>query len=251
MSDLAIEVDSISKVFRLGRPRAVSLREALVNVISASKNTSSRKLLWALRDINFSVRRGQTYGVIGGNGAGKSTLLKVLTGITRPTSGRATIRGRICSLLEVGSGFHNELSGRENVFLNGAILGMTKGETSRKLDEIVSFAGLEDFLDTPVKHYSSGMYVRLAFSIAAHLDFEIMIVDEVLSVGDASFKQRSFEKIRELSRTGRTILLTSHDMSLVESLCERALWLSQGEVVADGDTADIAAQYIASVAHNK
>src|SRR5438552_2159457 len=186
--------------------------------------------LWALRDVSFEVQQGEVVGIIGRNGAGKSTLLKVLSRITEPTSGRITIRGRVGSLLEVGTGFHPELTGRENLFLNGAILGMRRTEIIRKFDEIVAFAEIDKFIDTPVKHYSSGMYMRLAFSVAAHLQPEILLVDEVLAVGDAEFQKKCIGKMGEIAKEGRTVLFVSHNMNAIESLCDRALLLKHGQV---------------------
>jgi lipopolysaccharide transport system ATP-binding protein len=190
--------------------------------------TSESKDLWALKDVSFEVKRGEVLGIIGRNGAGKSTLLKILTRITEPTSGRAIMRGRVASLLEVGTGFHPELTGRENIFLNGAILGMRKAEIATKFDEIVAFSEVEKFIDTPVKRYSSGMYVRLAFAVAAHLDPEILLVDEVLAVGDAGFQKKCLGKMRDVAQHGRTVLFVSHNMTAVVTLCKKALWLDEG-----------------------
>jgi len=200
--------------------------------------------LWALRDVSFKVKRGEVLGVIGRNGAGKSTLLKILTRITEPTSGRAVMRGRVASLLEVGTGFHPELTGRENVYLNGAILGMKRVETARKFDEIVAFAEVEKFIDTPVKRYSSGMYVRLAFAVAAHLEPEILLVDEVLAVGDAGFQEKCLGKMKDVADTGRTVLFVSHNMGAINGLCQRAILLDAGALVADGATGDVVHQYL-------
>ena len=194
---------------------------------------------WALKDVSFEVQEGEVLGIIGRNGAGKSTLLKILSRIIEPTSGRVTLRGRVASLLEVGTGFHPELTGRENIFLNGAVLGMSRAEIRKKFDEIVAFAEIEKFLDTPVKRYSSGMYVRLAFAVAAHLEPEILIVDEVLAVGDAEFQKKCLGKMDEVSRRdGRTVLFVSHNMGVVTSLCPRVIWLDRGSVQAEGDTRD-------------
>ncbi len=195
-------------------------------------------MLWALRNVSFEVKHGEVVGIIGRNGAGKSTLLRILSRITKPTAGEALINGRVGSLLEVGTGFHPELTGRENIFLNGAILGMRKQEIARKFDEIVAFAETEKFLDTPVKHYSSGMYVRLAFSVAAHLEPEILIVDEVLAVGDVAFQQKCLAKINDFVEEGRTVLFVSHNLPAIRSLCSRALVLEYGEVQFEGDTAE-------------
>jgi len=206
------------------------------NSTTQQSSSSTTEEFWALKDINFEVKRGDRVGIIGRNGAGKSTLLKILSRITEPTSGRIEITGRVASLLEVGTGFHPELTGRENIFLNGAILGMTKAEIKRKFDEIVAFAEIEKFLDTPVKRYSSGMYVRLAFAVAVHLEPEILIVDEVLAVGDAQFQKKCLGKMEEVSRLGRTIMFVSHNMSAVSTLCNKGLVLSGGNIKFEGDT---------------
>src|ERR1035441_8977664 len=200
--------------------------------------------MWALRDVSFEVKQGEILGIIGRNGAGKSTLLKVLSRVTAPTTGEVRVKGRIASLLEVGTGFHPELTGRENIFLNGAILGMTKMEIRAKLDEIIAFAEVEKFIDTPVKRYSSGMYVRLAFAVAAHLDPEILIVDEVLAVGDASFQKKCLGKMGEVAQGGRTVLFVSHNMVAVQSLCRRALLLSEGRLVDEGSAAAVVSGYL-------
>ncbi len=206
---------------------------------------ASREEFWALRDVSFSVNRGEVVGIIGRNGAGKSTLLKVLSRITEPTKGRVGLRGRVASLLEVGTGFHPELTGRENIFLNGAILGMMRAEITRKFDEIVAFAEVERFLDTPVKHYSSGMYVRLAFAVAAHLEPEILIIDEVLAVGDSAFQKKCLGKIGEVARgEGRTVLFVSHNMGVVANLCSRALLLDAGRVVRDGPANQVVSAHV-------
>ncbi len=202
---------------------------------------------WALRDVSFEVRRGEVVGIIGRNGAGKSTLLKILSRITEPTQGRITLRGRVASLLEVGTGFHPELTGRENIFLNGAILGMHRAEIKKKFDEIVAFAEVEKFLDTPVKRYSSGMYVRLAFAVAAHLEPEILIVDEVLAVGDAQFQKKCLGKMGEVARAGRTVLFVSHNMGVVQNLCRRGLLLDQGRVVLNGTADEAVRHYLTSL----
>jgi len=206
---------------------------------------------WALKDVSFEVKRGEVLGVIGRNGAGKSTLLKILSRITEPTRGRVTLRGRVASLLEVGTGFHPELTGRENIFLNGAILGMTRAEIKQKFDEIVAFAEVEKFLDTPVKHYSSGMYVRLAFAVAAHLEPEVLIVDEVLAVGDAEFQRKCLGKMEEVSRRGgRTVLFVSHNMGVVTSLCPRVIWLDHGSAERDGSARAVIDDYLQRGAPN-
>ena len=203
--------------------------------------------IWALRDVSFQLEEGKALGIIGRNGAGKSTLLKVLTRITTPTSGRAEIRGRVGSLLEVGTGFHPELTGRENVYLNGAILGMKRREIRAKLPEIAEFSGVEKFLDTPVKRYSSGMHVRLAFSVAAHFEPEIMLVDEVLSVGDAEFQARCLGRMEDIGDTGRTVVFVSHNLQAVAQLCDRAILLEEGRIVMDGPSTEVVAQYLQTV----
>ncbi len=245
MSLPLIEIDNLGKKYTLQRqtgraPDYRRLSEELVATLKkpfhrAKSHAADRdqEEFWALRDISFDVSQGEVVGIIGRNGAGKSTLLKILSRITEPTAGRVRLKGRVSSLLEVGTGFHPELSGRENIFLNGAILGMTRAEIRRKFAEIVAFAELEKFLDTPVKRYSSGMYVRLAFAVAAHLEPEILVVDEVLAVGDQQFQKRCLGKMGEVARDGRTILFVSHNMSAIQSLCRRAIVLQQGQVLTD------------------
>jgi lipopolysaccharide transport system ATP-binding protein len=237
MSDFAIRVAGLGKQYRLGGASPYqSLRERIGGLASAPlrflkrDSQSEAANFWALKDVSFDVRRGEVMGVIGRNGAGKSTLLKVLSRITEPTEGEADLKGRVGSLLEVGTGFHGELSGRENIFLNGAILGMKRAEVLRKFDDIIDFAEVEKFLDTPVKHYSSGMYMRLAFAVAAHLEPEILVVDEVLAVGDADFQKKCLGKMGEVARGGRTVLFVSHNMGAVQNLCHRALLLDRGRV---------------------
>lgn len=255
MTHPAILVDNLSKQYRIGQiERYRSLRESLVKTFVSPIRNLNRPIplqekplpFWALQGISFSVASGEIIGVIGRNGAGKSTLLKILARITRPTRGRARIYGRVGSLLEVGTGFHPELTGRENIYLNGAIIGMKKGEIQRKFDEIVSFAEIEQFLDTPVKRYSSGMYVRLAFAVAAHLEPEILLVDEVLSVGDAAFQRKSLGKMGEVVQAGRTVLFVSHQLSMVNTLCDRAILLDEGRLVADGETSNVVEHYLKS-----
>jgi len=233
MTDIAIRVENLSKLYHIGRARQRhdTLRDALSAAFRRPASRAARRedeTLWALRDVSFEVQRGEVVGIIGRNGAGKSTLLKILSRITEPTSGRAEIHGRVGSLLEVGTGFHPELTGRENVYLNGAILGMHRTEIDRKFDEIVAFAEIEKFLDTPVKHYSSGMYVRLAFAVAAHLDPEILLVDEVLAVGDAAFQRKCLGKMDSVGKEGRTVLFVSHNMAAVTNLCDWGLLLDAG-----------------------
>lgn len=208
---------------------------------------NTREEFWALRDVSFEIERGDRVGIVGHNGAGKSTLLKVLSRITEPTSGRVNIKGRVASLLEVGTGFHPELTGRENIYLNGSVLGMTRQEIKKSFDAIVDFAGVERFLDTPVKRYSSGMYVRLGFAIAAHLEPEILIVDEVLAVGDAEFQKKSLGKMRDVSESGRTILFVSHNLTAVQSLCNKAFYFEKGRLLEHGDTTHIVSTYLSRV----
>lgn len=263
MTDVAIRVRGISKRYEIGERGYgyKTLRESLVGAIRnpfrAAKNghnsnghaaEPSPRTFWALKNINFDVQRGEIVGIIGRNGAGKSTLLKILSRITDPTEGEVEIDGRVGSLLEVGTGFHPELTGRENIFLNGAILGMKRAEIAARFDEIVAFAGTEKFLDTPVKYYSSGMYVRLAFGVAAHLEPEILIVDEVLSVGDAEFQKKCLGKMGDVAHSGRTVLFVSHNMAAVKVLCERAILLNSGAIASSGKVADVIAEYSLSIA---
>ncbi|TWT85913.1 Teichoic acids export ATP-binding protein TagH [Posidoniimonas polymericola] len=248
-----IAAAGIGKAYRLGQQeeRFTTFGDALVGAVKAPlkrfrqlSGGGGSSLFWALKDVSFEVRQGEVVGIIGRNGAGKSTLLKVLSRITRPTAGRAVMRGRVASLLEVGTGFHPELSGRENIYLNGSILGMRKTEIDRKFDEIVDFSEVEKFLDTPVKRYSSGMYVRLAFAVAAHLEPEILIVDEVLAVGDAQFQKKCLGKMQEVSQgEGRTVLFVSHNMAAVKRLCNRGLFVSQGSIQVDGNVDDAVDAY--------
>ena len=245
----AIEVENLSKSYRIGELQAAygTLRESMTHVakrLTGKEHRSGYEEIWALKDVSFTLEEGKALGVIGPNGAGKSTLLKILTRITAPTSGKAEIRGRVGSLLEVGTGFHPELTGRENVYLNGAILGMKRREINAKMPEIAEFSGVEKFLDTPVKRYSSGMHVRLAFSVAAHFEPEIMLVDEVLSVGDAEFQARCLGRMEDIGATGRTVVFVSHQLQAVAQLCDRTLLLSNGEIVLDGPSADVVAQYL-------
>jgi lipopolysaccharide transport system ATP-binding protein len=260
--DTVIRVENVSKRYEIGKNGAGSdgLRHAIHDFFTAPFNRRRAPAadihnqhsdeFWALKDISFDVKRGEVLGIIGRNGAGKSTLLKILSRITEPTNGRVGIRGRVASLLEVGTGFHPELTGRENVFLNGAILGMTKEEIKRKFDEIVAFAEVEKFLDTPVKRYSSGMYVRLAFSVAAHLDPEILIIDEVLAVGDASFQKKCLGRIGEVAQAGRTVLFVSHNLPTVQRLCQSALLLDEGKIRAAGTADNVATLYLQQGASN-
>lgn len=256
MNESIIKVKNISKKYNISHQQDgyVSLREVLTNVLKHPLHFVKKKVtapfrtkeeFWALKDISFEVKRGEVVGIIGKNGAGKSTLLKILSQITPPTTGEIKINGKVGSLLEVGTGFHPELTGRENTFLNGAILGMTKKEITKKFDQIVEFAGIEKFLDTPVKRYSSGMQVRLAFSIAAHMEPEILIIDEVLSVGDAEFQKKSLEKMESITqKEGRTILLVSHNLITVQQLCKKTILLEKGEIKAMGETKKIIDMYL-------
>jgi lipopolysaccharide transport system ATP-binding protein len=253
-----IRVENLGKQYHLGQRRAhharyASLRETLMEAVRAPlkrlrpDGRSTNNTMWALEDVSFEVMPGEVVGIIGRNGAGKSTLLKILSRITEPTTGRVDLYGRVGSLLEVGTGFHPELTGRENIYLNAAILGMKRSEIERKFDEIVAFAEVEKFLDTQVKHYSSGMYVRLAFAVAAHLEPEILVIDEVLAVGDAQFQKKCLGKIGEVARGGRTVLFVSHNMAAVENLCQRGIVLDQGQVKYVGTQSEAIARYLASV----
>lgn len=279
MNDIVIRAENLGKRYRLGeRERYLALRDILARAVSAparlflARNASSsdhngrdgdrhngnhrngnrsnghQSHIWALKDASLEIRQGEVVGLIGRNGAGKSTLLKILSRITKPTTGWAEIYGRVGSLLEVGTGFHPELTGSENIYLNGAILGMSKRDIKRKFDEIVAFAEVEKFIDTPVKHYSSGMYVRLAFSVAAHLEPEILLVDEVLAVGDAAFQKKCLGKMGQVSRDGRTILFVSHNMAAVKALCNRAVLMGDGAVIASGAVADVVDDYLLGAA---
>ena len=264
--DIAISVERLSKRYLVGhrlpaRERYTALRDVIareargmarraVDLVRGRQIVEGDEVeeFWALKDVSFEVKRGEIVGIIGRNGAGKSTLLKILSRITEPSEGRAVLRGRIASLLEVGTGFHPELSGRENIFLNGAVLGMTRAEVKRKFDEIVAFAEVERFLDTPVKRYSSGMYVRLAFAVAAHLEPEILVVDEVLAVGDAAFQKKCLGKMRDVAgHDGRTVLFVSHSMAAIENMCDSALLLAQGRCVARGATHAVVQDYLNTV----
>lgn len=239
-----IKAENLSKQYILGSRQPYSFRELLTGMFARSGGDGAKRRLWALRDVSFEVDEGETLGLIGHNGAGKSTLLKILSRITKPTSGRAEIRGRVGSLLEVGTGFHAELSGRENIYLNGAILGMKRTEIDKKFDEIVAFSEIEEFLDTPVKHYSTGMYMRLAFSIAAHLDPEVLIVDEVLAVGDVGFQKKCLRKMRDVGESGRTVIFVSHDMQSITRLCRRVIWLKNGGLRRDGEAKHVVGEYL-------
>jgi lipopolysaccharide transport system ATP-binding protein len=242
----AIRVERLSKQYVIGGgPRDTMLRERLVGLLRRPlASRATRQTIWALRDVSFDVEEGEVVGIIGRNGAGKSTLLKILSKITHPTSGQVATRGHVASLLEVGTGFHEELTGRENVYLNGSILGMKKRDVDARLDAIVAFAGVEQFLDTPIKRYSSGMRLRLGFAVAAHLDPDILIIDEVLAVGDAGFQKKCLNAVGELRSGGRTVLFVSHNMAAVENLCSRGIWIDQGRVAMDGPAHDVIHAYM-------
>lgn len=256
MSDIAIKVQGISKKYRIGeREKYKTFTEAInrsvkniyltfVNLNRSSKSNKPKREFWALKNINFEVEHGEIVGIIGKNGAGKSTLLKIISRVTFPTEGKIEIYGRIGSLLEVGTGFHPELTGRENIFLSGSILGMKKKEIEDKLESIIKFAEIEKFIDTPVKRYSSGMYVRLAFAVAAHIEPEILCIDEVLAVGDIEFQKKCLKKMKDVSEGGRTILFVSHDMNAIRNLCTRTIWLKKGEIYKIGNTFDITEEYL-------
>jgi lipopolysaccharide transport system ATP-binding protein len=257
--DVIIRAEGLGKQYRIGSAQAPygTFRDAVTGFArrqmrrwGGDGSRSKAEFIWALREVSFEVRRGEVLGIIGRNGAGKSTLLKILSKITHPTEGRVELRGRVGSLLEVGTGFHPELTGRENIFLNGAILGMTRAEIKAKFDEIVSFAETEKFLDTPVKHYSSGMYMRLAFAVAAHLEPEILLVDEVLAVGDAEFQKKCLGKMGDVAKSGRTVLFVSHNLAAVQSICDNAVVLTDGVVSFSGSSVDAVRQYLA-VVHNE
>jgi lipopolysaccharide transport system ATP-binding protein len=257
MSDTVIRVENLGKKYIIGhqqQERYTALRDVITNKVKSISSLLNPKAksenpafeeFWALKDVSFDIKQGDRVGIIGRNGAGKSTLLKILSRITEPTTGSIKIKGRVASLLEVGTGFHPELTGRENIFLNGAILGMGKEEIKRKFDEIVAFAEVEKFLDTPVKRYSSGMYVRLAFAVAAHLEPEILIVDEVLAVGDAAFQKKCLGKMEDVSaKEGRTVLFVSHNMAAIQNLCQRVVWLNQGQLIIDNQTQIVINDYL-------
>jgi lipopolysaccharide transport system ATP-binding protein len=257
MKDIVVRAEKLSKRYQIvgTRERYKTMRESIVSAVAGPiRRLRSGKFIphhtetiWALRDISFEINRGEIVGIIGRNGAGKSTLLKILSRVTEPTEGRAIIRGRVGSLLEVGTGFHPELTGRENIYLNGAILGMSRSEIGGKFDEIVSFAEIEKFLDTPVKYYSSGMYVRLAFAVAAHLEPEILLVDEVLAVGDAAFQKKCLGKMGDVAQKGQTVLFVSHNMGAIASLCNRCLLIEEGSLTQDGNPSQVTGVYQTSL----
>ena len=242
---IAVKVENLGKCFLLGESFEHTLSSRVGDLLRGRvRRAAGREEFWALRDVNFEVKEGEALGIIGGNGAGKSTLLKVLSRITPPTQGHARVKGRLSSMLDVGTGFHPELTGRENVFLNGAILGMRKAEVQRKFDEIVAFSGVEKFIDTPVKRYSSGMYVRLAFAVAAHLEPDVLIIDEVLAVGDTDFQKRCLGKMNDVARQGRTVLFVSHNMAAVQKLCTRVVWMREGQVASSGEPGEVIGAYL-------
>jgi lipopolysaccharide transport system ATP-binding protein len=250
-----IKVEHLGKQYRLGALPAgsVTFREMLSMTMRTTlkqaadgKSRSTNQKIWALKDVSFDVQPGEVVGLIGHNGAGKSTLLKILSRIVQPTTGRYELYGRVGSLLEVGTGFHPDLSGRDNVFLNGAILGMKRAVIERKFDEIVAFSEIEEFIDTPVKWYSTGMYLRLAFSVAVHMETEILFVDEILAVGDAGFQNKCFEKIQAIMKEGRTIIFVSHMMSAVTRLCERVIWIDRGRILHDGPAREVVNTYLSA-----
>jgi lipopolysaccharide transport system ATP-binding protein len=258
MSDIAIRTDCLSKRYQIGAYKnSQNLREAIKDAIKSPFRRAAKLLhgqatgaaeldetFWALREVSFEIKKGEAVGIIGRNGAGKSTLLKVLSRITEPTSGKAEVQGRVGSLLEVGTGFHHELTGRENIFLNGAILGMKREHIRRKFDEIVAFSEVEKFIDTPVKHYSSGMYLRLAFSVAAHLDPDVLIIDEVLAVGDAAFQRKCLNQMQKVEEIGKTVIFVSHNMPAITRFCTRALVIDQGRIVDDAPAAEAVMRYL-------
>lgn len=252
MNEIAIKVEGLWKSYNIGKSTTSgSLRDLAGNLFSARKkssvleneNSSAENSFWALSDISFEIKKGEVIGLIGSNGAGKSTLLKILSRVIRPTKGEAKIWGRVGSLLEIGTGFHPELSGRENIYLNGAVIGMTRSEVRKSYDEIVEFAGVEKFLNMPVKYYSSGMFVRLAFSVAINLNPDVLFLDEVFAVGDAAFQKKSYEKLNEMIKSGRTVVIVSHSASSIKSMCTRAIFLENGILVADGKIADVYREY--------
>jgi lipopolysaccharide transport system ATP-binding protein len=250
MGDIVIKVEGLSKQYRIGAPTANVLRDVIAHSVkslftrTSAQTPHTPRTIWALKDVSFEVEHGELVGLIGRNGSGKSTLLKILSRISQPTAGTAAVRGRLGSLLQVGTGFHGELTGRENIYLNGAILGMRKTQIDRRFDEIAAFAEVDLFLDTPVKHYSSGMYVRLAFAVAAHLEPDILLVDEVLAVGDSEFQQKCLKKMRQVAYDGRTVVFVSHNLSTIQALTNRTLLLDHGQLVASGPTIEVIQRYL-------
>lgn len=253
MSRLALQVSRLSKRYRIGEYSSdTQLREIIMNALAklVRRERTTDEVIWAVNDVSFEVAQGEVLGIIGRNGAGKSTLLKLLSRITYPTSGSMKVRGRVASLLEVGTGFHEELTGRENIYLNGSILGMGKADIDRRLEEIVEFSGIGQFIDTPIKRYSSGMRLRLGFSVAAHLSPDILLVDEVLAVGDADFQKKCLDVMDGLRTSGRTVLFVSHNMTAVESLCSRCIWIEAGKLRADGEARSVVAEYMRTFARS-
>ncbi|MBY0549963.1 MAG: ABC transporter ATP-binding protein [Candidatus Obscuribacterales bacterium] len=246
MKEIAVEVENLGKRYRLGETKYNTLRDSLSGLFRGRREDKVEEILWALKEVSFTVEAGEVFGIIGRNGAGKSTLLKILSRITEPSHGMVKMNGRVGSLLEVGTGFHPELSGKENIFLNGAILGMSKMEVARKYDDIVAFSEIERFIDTPIKHYSSGMHVRLAFAVAAHLEPEILLIDEVLAVGDAEFQRKCLGKMSSVVRGGRTILFVSHNLAAITQLSHRVAWIDGGQVRLIGPPHDVVAAYLQS-----
>src|SRR5256885_6795704 len=250
MSQPIIKGEGLSKRYRIGALGHTSLRDAIAGAVRAplrswrGENASPENTIWALKDVTFEVAPGEVVGIIGRTGAGKSTLLKILSRITKPTGGRVQLNGRVGSLLEVGTGFHPELTGRENIYLNGAILGMSRREIERKFDDIVAFAEVEKFLDTPTKRYSSGMYIRLAFAVASHLDAEVLLIDEVLAVGDAAFQKKCLDRIAKLAKSGSTVIFVSHNMSTVATVCKSALVLENGQLIGRGEAREQVRLYL-------
>lgn len=244
MSDIAVRVDHVSKSFRMYHERNQTIKSAVMR-----GRTSVHDDFWALKDVTFDVPSGSTFGLIGSNGSGKSTLLKCLANIYYPNKGTISHYGRIAAMLEVGSGFHTELSGRENIFLNGSILGMSKKEITAKVDEIIDFSGVEQFIDQPVKNYSSGMFVRLGFAVAINVEPDILVVDEVLAVGDAEFQEKCVQKFKDFKKAGRTVILVSHDMNAIQTMCDHAAWLNHGDLVATGPAKTTIKSYLDSLEH--
>ncbi len=241
----AVVLDKVSKRFILHHQKPRSFQEALVNLFHRRNGTKEE--FWALRDVSFEVLEGESLGIIGRNGSGKSTILKLITRILEPTAGRISVSGRVSALIELGAGFHPDLTGRENIYLNGSILGLSRKEMNRKFDEIVAFSELERFLDTPVRHYSSGMYARLGFSVAINVDPDILIIDEVLAVGDEAFQRKCLDKIEGFRRQGRTVILVTHDLSAVSRLCDRAIWLAEGRIVGEDAPSSVIPAYMEAI----
>lgn len=245
MTTSAVTLDRVSKRFVLHHQKSRSFQEALVNLVH--RHNGTKEEFWALRDVSFTVGRGESWGIIGQNGSGKSTILKLITRILEPTSGQISVNGKVSALIELGAGFHPDLTGRENIYLNGSILGISRKDMNRRFDDIVAFSELERFIDTPVRHYSSGMYARLGFSVAVSVEPDILIIDEVLAVGDESFQRKCFDRIEHFQRLGKTIIFVSHSMDVVRSLCDKALYLAQGEVQAQGAIQQVVDRYLDSL----